>query len=648
MPRRKDAKVTIDGRFSRMLKDDDFAQKASVDRYGRKLAKDAGKEDIKRYYRMESDDEDDEETAAAKLRYDPARGEGVISSEESSDESDDDDDAADEAAEAIAREQLEAANNIPTGEVTSRLAAVNLDWDNVGATDLMKAFSSFAPSGGKVLRVTIYPSEFGRERMERENVEGPPSDIFKPRDQPAIDSDIDSDIDIDDDDAEITAKDLIKEDSGQEFDSGRLRNYQLERLRYFYAVVECDAAGTAHHIYDQCDGAEYEATANFFDLRFIPDDTSFEHDPAHDVCTSVPQNYKPNDFVTDALQHSKVKLTWDEDDPQRKQASKRAFSQREVEDMDLQAYLASDTESEGEDAAAKYRALLAGVSMGRRKPDSQPGDMEVTFTAGLSEKDKGAPVIEDDNDDDDVLESTIDKYARKERERKLRRKEKARLAKGLPPLAKGLAAPTEPEDPLPEEPAAAVTDLGFADPFFADAPSSVAAAAKKDKKRKDKETKAALAVAQASQRAELELLMADDHSTAAAGLRHFDMKQVVKSEKTKKHKKAKKQSREAAEAMEEGAQSGFEIDVKDPRFAAVYEKHEFAIDPTNPRFTKTSAMKKMMDERRKRTQRSKGDGAEEEDGGGRKKKVKVRDEGKAASEEVRRLVQSIKSKSSKR
>lgn len=636
MPRRKDAKVAIDGRFSRMLEDDDFAQKASVDRYGRKLAKDAGKEEIKRYYRMQSDDDDDEEAAAAESRYDPARGEGVVSSEESSDESDDE---ADVAAEAIAREQLDAANSIPTGDVTKRLAAVNLDWDNVGATDLMKAFSSFAPSGGKVLRVTIYPSEFGRERMERENVEGPPSDIFKSRDQPIIDSDNDDNDDYDDD-VEITAKDLIKEDKGEEFDSGRLRNYQLERLRYFYAVIECDAPSTAHHIYDQCDGAEYEATANFFDLRFIPDDTSFEHDAAHDVCTTVPQNYKPNDFVTDALQHSKVKLTWDEDDPQRKQASKRAFSQREVEDMDLQAYLASDTESEREDAGAKYRTLLAGVSMGGRKTNTE--DMEVTFTAGLSEKEKGAPVIEED---DDVLESTISKYARKERERKLRRKEKARLARGLEPLAKGLEPlakiPTPEEEPAREETPAA-TDLGFADPFFADAPSS-ATAAKKDKKRKAKAAKAALAADQASKRAELELLMMDHNEAAndGSGPRHFDMKQVVKSEK-KKTKKHKKQSREAAEAMEEGAQPGFEIDVKDPRFAAVYEKHEFAIDPTNPRFTKTSAMKKMMDERRKRTQQREGEAEEE---GGKRKKVKVGDERKAASEEVRRLVQSIKNKS---
>lgn len=638
MPRRKDAKIVIDGRFGRMLKDDNFAQKASVDRYGRKLGKDAGKEEIKRYYRMDDDEEEEDEEAAAKPRYDPARGEGVVSSEESSDESDDE---AEEAAEAIAREQLEAANNIPTGEVTRRLAAVNLDWDNVGATDLMKAFSSFAPSGGKVLSVIIYPSEFGRERMERENVEGPPSEIFKSKDQPAIDSD-DDDGDDGDDGEEITVKDLIKEDKGQEFDSGRLRNYQLERLRYFYAVVECDAPGTAHHIYDQCDGAEYEATANFFDLRFIPDDTSFEHDPPHDVCTAVPQNYKPNDFVTDALQHSKVKLTWDEDDQQRKQASKRAFSQREVEDMDLQAYLASDTESEEEDAKSKYRALLAGVSLGGKRSDNQTGDMEVTFTAGLSEKEKGAPVIEED----DIIESTIEKYARKERERKLRRKEKSRLAKGLEPLTKASESLAKPEEPVAEEPSAAATDLGFADPFFADAPSSVAAA-KREKKRKDRESKVALAAEQASKRAELELLMMDDNEAAkdGSGLRHFDMKQVVKSEKAKKHKKAKKQSREAAEAMEEGAQPDFEIDVKDPRFAAVYEKHEFAIDPTNPRFTKTSAMKKMMDERRKRTQRRDGEAEEE---GGKRKKVKVRDEGKAASEEVRRLVQSIKNKSSKR
>lgn len=69
--------------------------------------------------------------------------------------------------------------------------------------------------------------------------------------------------------------------------------------RYFYAVVECNSTETARHIYEQCDGAEYEATANFFDLRFIPDETSFEDDKPRDRCTEVPANYKPNDFSTD-------------------------------------------------------------------------------------------------------------------------------------------------------------------------------------------------------------------------------------------------------------------------------------------------------------------------------------------------------------
>jgi len=34
------------------------------------------------------------------------------------------------------------------------------------------ASSSFVPSGGKFEKVTVYPWEFGRQRMEREELEG--------------------------------------------------------------------------------------------------------------------------------------------------------------------------------------------------------------------------------------------------------------------------------------------------------------------------------------------------------------------------------------------------------------------------------------------------------------------------------------------
>ena len=51
-------------------------------------------------------------------------------------------------------------------------------------------------------------------------------------------------------------------ESDAEVDQERLRMYERSKLRYYFAVVECADVSTASHLYAQCDGLEFELTAN--------------------------------------------------------------------------------------------------------------------------------------------------------------------------------------------------------------------------------------------------------------------------------------------------------------------------------------------------------------------------------------------------
>ncbi|KAK6533369.1 pre-rRNA-processing protein esf1 [Orbilia ellipsospora] len=637
LPKKRDRTVTIDSRFKKVLEDDEFARKAKVDKYGRRLPVDKRREEIKRLYTFDdeeevdddaieeedvkkdkkktkkklevaepSSDEDDEGSDSdVAVGYDAARGEGIPSDASSSDDSDSDDDSVitEEAEEAEAAAQE--ADAVPLGDISSRIAVVNLDWDHVKAVDLFVVLSSFAPIGGKILNVSIYPSEFGKERMEREEMEGPPKEVF------GISSKISSKKDDskiskkqkyeeEDDQMEITEQTLVKEDTGEEFDSAALRRYQIERLRYFYAIITCDSENTANAIYTECDGAEFGATANFFDLRFVPDGTEFDDKP-RDECSETPKKYKPVEFSTDALQHSKVKLTWDQEDSTRKAAVKEAFSRREVEEMDLQAYLASDSDGENDEAKEAYRKLLNLVPVKEKAEKLEKkalGDMEVTFSAALTGEDgKKEEIFERD-------ETTIEKYVRKEKERKKARKEKMKEKRAEENGEAHVASESE------EEPA---EDLGFDDPFFEN-PEKVNTESKKAKKQKKREEKERVAAEQAAKREELEALMANNEESS---LEHFNMNDILKREKLAKlkGKAAKRMAKKKGVKEAEGLQDGYKMDVNDPRFSAIYENTEFAIDPTNPRYKKTQAMEKVMEERRKRR-------AHDEPADGKKKRRK--------------------------
>ncbi|EKG16697.1 NUC153 domain-containing protein [Macrophomina phaseolina MS6] len=711
-----------------MLKDDDFSRKATVDRYGRKIAKDAGKKELERMYRLEDEedgdqdkeeeeeegsesdnlDDDDEiqkELARMDRKYDPAREGGFSSSEDDSDEDEED--------EVDVQEEDEF--DFPTGgkeaeveemeDATPRLAVVNLDWDNIRAADLMAVASSFAPAEGRILNVTVYPSEFGRERMEREEIEGPPREIFsKNRKEASESEDSEPEGEEDSDSEEEKIKnELLKEDKGDEFDSKALRQYQLERLRYYYAIITADSAQTARHLYENMDGREYLSSANFFDLRFVPDDVSFDEDKPRDACDRIPDGYRPNDFVTDALTHSRVKLTWDADDNARKEVQKRAFSQKEIDDNDLQAYIGSDSSSSSgeedsgseadsevdgagakptkdakkrarEEKAAKLRAALGldtGISTLKKSRDADKpvGDMQITFTSGLSSSKDDKKASSSSVFENEPEETTKEKYLRKERERKQRRKDRAKARRmGLDPddpgaLAKvrgdAAAADTADNDSSAgEEQDDAKADTAendddndpFNDPFFENPDEERKRAfkeAKKAEKARRREDREKQARKSAAERAQLELLMAEDEG--ASHLRHFDINEIEKAEKKKgkKGKKGRKGKKGAEdEEAEERDQEGFQMDTQDPRFKALFESHEFAIDPTNPRFRGTKGMKALLEEGRKKRKMGRGAEEEEEVRGKRARKA-IEEESKDGEEDLKRLVERVKGKTKK-
>lgn len=325
-PKKKDMKVTIDKRFAGMMTSTDFSDGPRVDKYGRRLNQGTAKKQLERFYQLddeeesdeeksleqlekelaedeenlrdeisaeeEESDDDDEQVRAKGVGYDPMRGRGEISSSDTDDDSDEDEESDVESE----VDEIDRIKHIADGEETSRLALVNMDWDKIKAVDILKVLSGFKPDTGIIKNVTIYPSEFGKERIAQEDAQGPPQEIFKKNNKK------DNSDEEEDSDEEVTAETVIKnqleEGDGQDFDQEALRKYQLDRLKYYYAVVECDNAQTAKVIYKTCDNTEYESSANFFDLRYIPEDMTFDDEPK-DTATDAPEGYTPTKFKTD-------------------------------------------------------------------------------------------------------------------------------------------------------------------------------------------------------------------------------------------------------------------------------------------------------------------------------------------------------------
>ena len=125
--------------------------------------------------------------------------------------------------------------------------------------------------GQRIERVTVYPTEFGQERIAEEAIMGPQIADVKVQQVThgssaeagdGNDNDRQSDSDADSDAPPAEAGDRREADTGREVDREALHQYERGRQRYYFALVECDSIATGSHLYKECDGLEFELTGN--------------------------------------------------------------------------------------------------------------------------------------------------------------------------------------------------------------------------------------------------------------------------------------------------------------------------------------------------------------------------------------------------
>ena len=297
---------------------------------------------------------------------------------------------------------------------------------------------------------------------------------------------------------------------------------------------------------------------------------------------------RSNAGESQALRHSKVKLTWDDDDPERNRVTRRTLSRKEMDELDFKAYIASSgSESEpvvsrtsrlntGDDQKTGKRDRLRALLLGGNDENlpegwggtgkDKAGELEITFVPGLS------AVAASSSNAKGEEETTLERYQRKEREKKKAKKAARETARAEGPLGdKKMKGKAEEED--------AFFAIGDNDEDMPDVPLK----GKKGKKGKG-EDKDPIATERGEVATEAELALLLDTPT---GVTHFDMGDIIKSERRaergEKKQKGKKRKQRVVEDSKD-IQDDFELDTHDSRFQVLLEDHNFAIDPSNPQY----------------------------------------------------------------
>ena len=249
----------------------------------------------------------------------------------------------------------------------------------------------------------------------------------------------------------------------------------------------------------------------------------------------------------------KVTLTWDETDPQREAAMKRAFdmTNKDDENDDIQAYLAMSS-SEEEEGSQSNQQFSKETEENGSSYDKREEGMEMTFDDSKLQNDQNI-INTDQYDTMDDKMTPWEKYLHKKKQKQKIKREARKIEHNKNDDSDSDGEPTS------------------------------------LKKRKHKKIEDS-----PNHSNDLSLLVMDSDDDK----QHFDYKEIVKKESKRARKLRRKLEREKSEVEE-----NFKVDLKDDRFSAVFQSAEFNVDPSHPNFKKTESMLAIVAEKQKRAQK---------------------------------------------